>query len=417
MTRKLTIAMISAVFASSLAFYASAQDAETQADPQTSFQDLLDQIQEDKETSQRDPHPAVPTAPAPNSPIIFPEDDGDPRELPWDGLQASTAFAKIENGVQHTLSKLRCADTIAGYKLNHIRQITGVGEAVVCRFEHDLGSPERSSLANPNAQILMFRPPPDRTVAAQMADFQSDTEERMTDARLLSTEAQMVRFVDRDLSCPSVTYALGSGANAQHLTTTICEVGGWRIRVRHIAQQNSGAPSVADFINQFANLQAPAMDHVDKCDAFFEKVRNETPSGLTGISYNAVAFPYVERGDSCYAGSSASAEGGVIVRYWPDNPDTPITVDLLSPNGQYQETPSFRVQNMWANVPADEAGPAGYLLMREQADGTIATYIGYTRIPSDARAYQDATRAYRGETEATFLAKQNEGGGWTMMAQ
>jgi len=141
------------------------------------------------------------------------------------------------------------------------------------------------------------------------------------------------------------------------------------------------------------------------------------PSGATGISYNAVAFPYTARGDSCYAGNTSSPEGSVLVRYWPDNPNTPITVDLLSPNGQYQETPSFRIQNMWANVPAEEAGPGGYLLMREQADGTITVYLGYTRIPTDARAYRDATSAFGGETDAIFLAKQNDGGGWTMMGQ
>jgi len=392
----------------------------------TSFADLLDQLGEGEQTDDADerpqlPRPAaldnLPTVPEPNTPPVFPAEDGEPRELPWDGLRATTAFVKIDDGVEHTLSKLRCADNIAGYKLNHIRQITEVGEAVTCRYEHDRGLPDVSSLENPTAHVLMFRPTATRTIEAQMADFQSDTEAKFETARLLSSDVHIVEFVDRELTCPSVAYALGPEANAQVLTTVICQAGDWRLRIRHIAQPDSGTPSVTAFANQLASVQAPAMRHVDRCNAFLEKLANETPSGITGISYNAVAFPYLARGDSCYAGSTTSAEGSVLVRFWPDNPDTPITIDLLSPNGQYQDKPSFRIQNMWANVPAEEAGPAAYLLMREQADGTITVYQGYTRIPTDARAYQDTTAAYNGESDAIFLARQNDGGGWTMMAQ
>ena len=94
-----------------------------------------------------------------------------------------------------------------------------------------------------------------------------------------------------------------------------------------------------------------------------------------------------------------------------------MTADLISANGQFQTTPSFRIQDMWASIAPEERGPAGYLLMREQADGTITVYSGYTRIPTDARFYQDSTKAYAGGTDALMVGKLNQGGGWTIAQQ
>lgn len=400
---------------------------DTSADSPPSFQDLLDQIRDDNDPANAPderpqlPRPAaldnLPTVPGPKTPPVFPTDDGAPRELPWAGLEASPALAKTEDGIENTVSKLQCADNVAGYKLQAIRQITAVGDAFSCQYKHDLGQPEISSLGDPIVHILMFKPPRGRTAEDQMADFRSDTEADMASSRLSSSTPQTVRFGNQQIVCPSTTYALGSGTSAQSLTNTICDAGDWRIRIKLISKDSVDIASPEEFVSEFANAQAPAMRHADKCEAFVTRVANGQPSGVNGISYNAVAFPYAERGESCYAGHTSSAEGSMLVRYWPDNPDTPLTFDFVSPNGQYQETPSFRIQNMWANVPANEAGPDAYLLMREQADGTITIYGGYTRIPTDGRVYRDAVDAYDGETDAIFLAKQNEGGGWTMMGQ
>lgn len=393
-----------------------------------SFQDLLEQIrdrdasteaeQDDPQERPRLPTPeGLPTLPEPNTRPVFPADDGEPRELPWAGLKASTAFEKIEGGVQHTLSKLECMDNVTNLQLETVRQYTAVGESVTCGYKFGSRQDGLRSSDDPSANVLITSPLQGQTIESQMDTFRAQTEEDDSDAVLTSSNPVVIKFADRQISCPNLTYSLGNGAGTQLLSNTICQVGDWRLRFRMIAVERDNEALPANFARQFASTQSEAIGHVDRCNAFRERLANEQPSGVTGITYNAVAFPYVEQGESCYAGNTSSEEGSIVVRFWPDNPNTPMTADFISPNGQYQATPTFRAQYMWANVPAEDVGPAAYLLMREQADGTITIYTGYTRIPTDGRFYQDAIDAYEGKTDATFLGKQNPGGGWTMMGQ
>ncbi|MEO9970922.1 MAG: hypothetical protein ABJG15_14090 [Hyphomonadaceae bacterium] len=402
------IAFATAILA--LAMAQSSASAQESGEPSNSFGELLEQLQEDRDSDSSQPGlPDIPSVPAPKTAPVFPEPVGPDKPLPWTGLRASPAFQKTSTGVRHELSSLVCNDDVAGFELGTVEQVSALGESVSCSY--------RTAEGTPALTIVMYTRTPGKTSAGQLENLRTARMNRNPDLRELSSDTSTVSIGDKQLPCENSRLEESTPSGPEKKTFSICELGSWRMLFSLGPDAHNTSSSASDFVEQFVASQRSADQKADQCSAFGTVLASQEPSGATGISYHAEGFNYTERGEGCYAGHTSSETGSVIIRVWPNNPDTPITLDYVSTDGQFQAVPSFRIQDMWASVAEEDRGPAGYLLMREQADGTITVYSGYTRIPTDGRVYEDAAKAYRGETDAIMLAKQNPGGGWTMMAQ
>ena len=388
----------------------SSESAQESDEPNNSFAELLEQLQEDQDSDRSQAGlPDMPSVPAPNTAPVFPEPVGPDKPLPWTGLRASPTFEKTSAGVRHELSSLVCNDDVAGFELSTVEQVTALGDSVSCSY--------RTADGTPALTIVMYTRMPGKTSAGQLANIRTARMGRNPDLRELSSGTSTVTIGDKQLPCENSMLEEATRNGPEKKRFSICELGSWRILFSMGPAAHKTTNSAEEFIEQFIGSQRSAAQKADQCRAFGTVLTSQEPSGATGISYHAEGFNYTERGEGCYAGHTSSETGSVIIRVWPNNPDTPVTLDYVSTDGQFQATPSFRIQDMWASVAEEERGPAGYLLMREQADGTITVYNGYTRIPTDSRVYEDAGKAFRGETDPIMLAKQNPGGGWTMMAQ
>lgn len=414
--------LIMALAFSAPQFTVSAQTETATEAPNASFKELLKEYREleakAKAEAQPKPKPKVPASPLPPMPEapatksapVFPLDDGEPREFPWNGKRATTAFNYTDGAVHHKLSKFTCPDnTVADFKLDGIYQYSSVGENIGCSYNTKTGKGFASAFAN-----AVTSP----TDAQDRVDgFASGLKEKDKSAFVISTEPVTISFGSQKVNCPSATLGITNQKAGDRDTILACQFDGWTFRFRTIWNSTDEPNKTRAVVDKIASAQTEAVNHLVKCRNFRMQIADMKRSDITNLTYRAEGFAYQEKGDACYAGHSKQGALARLIRLWPENPDTPITHDYVSHNGQFQAKPAFRVQDMWARADAADRGESGYLMVQAQSNGALIFYGGYNRIPNEGSFYGDVTQAIEGTKKPTLLATQNEGGGWDMTPQ
>ncbi len=318
---------------------------------------------------------------------------------------AAQAFIQSGDAYVHWLTSMKCPVETSGVPLNVRRQYTIQGHSVACSYGD--GKTIRTS--------FNFRPfDRDETPSTMVERISASIEEGGKIAAKNDVQEVRMDFAGEPIACVKVTYDYQPGSSGVKISESImaCNMLTWALSVNWTGRTSEKARGDA-LIEDFLKKQQATRQHLRSCIAEGKKRREMQPSSATGLSIAVDRFGYQEKGNPCFSGNISAREGRdpLLILVWPGNSDTPTTLHSVAQNGVVNRQPVFQLQDMWATVPASERGPGGYVMVKQDADGTVSSYGGYLKIVSSGSIYENYLKVLSGELKAQTSSKPNKAGG------
>ncbi len=321
---------------------------------------------------------------------------------------AAKAFTKTDGGYTHWLTSIKCPSSVGDKSLIAKWQNTVQGHSVRCRLT------DKKTMRTDFAIRTFDREEKLSTVVAEVgANIEKN------EAVLRKTPAREVKmnFAGQTVPCVKVSYDFKPSKSGNSLSESYmaCNMLNWVIQVSERGLTSAKA-NTNKFTHEFFKLQTAARQHLGSCMAEARKRREMQPSKATGLNIAVDRFGYQERGVPCFSGNISSKEGrdALLLLYWPQNADTPSTINSVSAGGAVNRQPVFQLQDMWATVPAAKRGEGGYVMVKNDPDGTVSSYGGFLKVIGSGRLYGEYEKVRKGELKPKTVSKPNKGGGVNM---
>lgn len=318
---------------------------------------------------------------------------------------AALAFSRTADGYSHWLTSTKCPSSINGVPLNQRLQFAVQGHSVKCRYTD-------SKTMRTSFSIRTFgREEKLAGLVEGIASRIESNEDVLRKNALRNVEFDMA---GQKISCATISFDLKPAKSGTALSESItaCNMLNWVLQIsdRRLTSAKPGRDAIAA---AFLKEQGAARQHLSSCITEARRRRELQPSKATGLNIAADRFGYKETGVPCFSGNISGKEGRdpLLLLYWPTNTDTPVTINSVSSNGRVNKLPAFHLQDMWATVPAEKRGEAGYIMVKKDADGTVSSYGGFLKIVSSGRLFGEFEKVRKGELKAQTTSKPNSAGG------
>jgi hypothetical protein len=315
------------------------------------------------------------------------------------------AFAPVGKNFEHWLTSARCPTQMGDMPLIRISQYYIQGHSVNCRYVL-----EGNSKIDFNVRTF----DKDENLTSAMKGLVGRFEQGSKVAKVGETQQVRMDFGGRDIACLKTELTMKPLANGTGISEvlTICNGLRWVFQIVEGGHSSDNAKR-AQITNALMAGQNNAAAHLGAC-VEMTKARNAMePSSATGLNIAVDRFGYEQKGAPCFSGNIGARDGrdALLILSWPQNPDTPISIHKVSSAGDIAKTPQFRLQDMWAGVATEDRGEGGYLMIKEDPDGTLSSYGGFLKIVASGRVYGEYVKVLDGELKPQTVSKPAPGGG------
>ena len=313
----------------------------------------------------------------------------------WSILKDSQtkAFDTGKDGYHHRLSGFYCPNSMFGVKLAERKQYWQQGQSVGCRYAVPNAANIQFSIENSNQPI-----PANYFIRGKTEQFEKD----FPKLKKISSGPQKMRIGRLEVDCETAAFTRGS-KNQINENIWSCSGNGFNLKVSATATAEAG--DLRSGITNFLVAQTDFSDHHQSCQTTMKDIANASPSKRTGLYVNAANFDFKLAGRQCYAGAIKGDGNRYLISYWPDNPDTPVTVQLFDNSGNTAATPLYRVQDMFAGVPAEQRKEEAGFLLISQDESVRTVFSGYARIPMPGSIFGDVKKVEMGELKPRMTSQ------------